>query len=155
MHQVCLSMHRALDPNMRAKLPGFALRDVVGDDCLHAARGVHGIDYVTDVLVHAFDRARSRYSRRSGGASSAPPLTLLNTFQGSQALPPPLHPANAAISKRPARCYGFVRAADYRIRQGQSSTYRALQPIQWSSAWCPLVGESPGVAATRLPGPRC
>ena len=55
--QACLSVHRALEPNVRAKLPGFSLADVVGDDCLHPTHGVHGAEYVAEILKNAFDTA--------------------------------------------------------------------------------------------------
>ena len=39
--QACLSVHRALEPEVRARKPGFALSDVVGDDCLHPVSYTH------------------------------------------------------------------------------------------------------------------
>ena len=126
--QACLSMQRALDPNVRQKLPGFSLADVVGEDCLHPTHGVHGAEYVADVLKHAFDSARAQHR-----AAATPPPTPL-------ALPGPLYGENADIGDRTARCYGFVRAADYRKTFGQSSMYRALQPIEWTSVWCQQPG---------------
>ena len=131
--QACLSVHKALDPEVRASKPGFALSDVVGDDCLHPTHGTHGAEYVADILSHAFDEAKKRYSKKFAGAAAipAPPLPL----------PVPLHDENEKIGGRASRCYGFVRAADYRKTFGQSSMYRALQPIEWVSAWCQNPGE--------------
>jgi len=132
--QACLSVHKALDPNVRRGLPGFGLNDVVGEDCLHPTHGVHGVEYVSAILRHAFDQARLRMK---AARSSSPPAAAAHTTQ----LPPPLYPENDNVGARKARCYGFVRAADYRKAFGQSSMYRALQPIEWLSVTCNRPGE--------------
>ena len=135
--QACLSVHRALDPEVRAKKPGFALSDVVGDDCLHPTHGVHGAEYVADILSHAFDQAKAR--RAAAARAALRPMPL----------PAPMHAENLKIGESVSRCYGFVRAADYRKTFGQSSMYRALQPIEWTSAACTSPGEwlQPNAAA--------
>ena len=132
--QMCLSVHRALEPEVRARKPGFALTDVVGDDCLHPTQGVHGAEYISEILANAFDTARATHSRRAAPGAR-------NTPRAPAQLPPPLHAENAQIGDRASRCYGFVKAADYRKTYGQSSMYRALQPIEWVSAWCAAPGE--------------
>ena len=58
--QACLSVHRALEPEVRAGKAGFGLADVVGDDCLHPTHGVHGAEYVAEILRHSFVRRRRR-----------------------------------------------------------------------------------------------
>ena len=55
-------------------------------------------------------------------------------------MPAPLHEENLHVGDRSPRCYGFIRAADYRNPFGQSSMYRALQPIQWTSGYCQRQG---------------
>ncbi|KOO32297.1 hypothetical protein Ctob_007707, partial [Chrysochromulina tobinii] len=140
--QACLSMHRALEPKVRQKLPGFSLSDVVGEDCLHPTHGVHGVEYIAEVLQHAFVHAR--------GFS-------ISSISAIKSLPAPLHIENADIGERTARCYGFVKAADYRKTFGQSSMYRSLQPIEWTSVWCPHSGEyehSPPPLANKAAAPR-
>ena len=143
--QTCLSVHRALEPNVRAGRPGFALSDVVGDDCLHPTHGTRGAEYVAAILSHAFDSAAARYSKRAAAAASAAaPAAAAPAAarpQPNPALPTPLHAENSGVGERKSRCYGFVKAADYRKTYGQSSMYRALQPIQWLSAWCAQPGE--------------
>ena len=101
---------------MRAQRTGFALSDVVGDDCLHPTHGVRGAEYVADILTHAFDSAASNFSSRHG-------KRLLPSVAATP-LPAPMHAENEKIGDRASRCYGFVRAADYRKTYGQSSMYR-------------------------------
>ena len=155
--QACLSVHRALEPNVRAGVTGFGLSDVVGDDCLHPTHGVRGAEYVADILSNAFDQAAALYSKRRSSTAAATPIATLPTATiptgttptGATAaaaaalapLPAPLHAENLEVGARKSRCYGFVKAADYRKTYGQSSMYRALQPIQWISAWCAKPGE--------------
>ena len=135
--QACLSMHKALEPNVRRRQEGFALSDVVGEDCLHPTHGVHGAEYVAEVLSNAFDRARQRYLASGGGGGP----TAARPVPSPSSLPPALYEENGAIGAQTSRCYGFVRAADYRKTFGQSSMYRALQPIGWTSAFCSQPGE--------------
>ncbi|KAL3930727.1 MAG: hypothetical protein SGPRY_001414 [Prymnesium sp.] len=124
--QVCLSAHAALEPLVREGRPGFSLADVVGEDCLHPTHGTRGVEYISQILNHAFDTARLAW--RASATSPAHPL------------PEPIHQSNAEKEHTSSRCYGFVRAADYRNPFGQSSMYRALQPISWESAACSQVG---------------
>ena len=139
--QACVSVHRALEPLVRSRAAGFSLGDVVGDDCLHPTHGTRGVEYVTRVLTHAFDEAAAAHRARPAPRPRRP-----------TPLPAPLHESNARVGEKPARCYGFVRAADYRNPFGQSSMYRALQPINWRTAWCAAsgawVGDGGGASAT-------
>jgi hypothetical protein len=168
--QVCLSMHRALEPKVRQKLPGFSLSDVVGEDCLHPTHGVHGVEYIAEVLQHAFVHARGlyRYSDRGAKAAAAADAadaadaaassssSSISSISAIKSLPAPLHIENADIGERTARCYGFVKAADYRKTFGQSSMYRSLQPIEWTSVWCQHSGEyehSPPPLANKTAAP--
>ena len=153
--QACLSMHRALEPKVRQKLPGFSLSDVVGEDCLHPTHGVHGVEYIAEVLQHAFVHARGLY-RHSGRGARVAAATAASSSTSIPALPAPLHVENADIGERTARCYGFVKAADYRKTFGQSSMYRSLQPIEWCSVWCQQSGEyehSPPSLANKAAAP--
>ena len=98
---------------------------------------MRGAEYVADILKNAFDEARRRYSPSLTPSAAARMLTPARpTALPTAQLPPPLHEENADIGDRTARCYGFVKAADYRKTYGQSSMYRALQPIEWQSVWC-------------------
>jgi hypothetical protein len=49
--QSCVSFYKAIAPAMRARWPGFSMKDVARD-CVHPSHGEHGNAYLTDILVH-------------------------------------------------------------------------------------------------------
>ena len=112
---------------------------------LHPTHGTREVPSTLLPSSHAFDSAAARYSKRAAAAASAAaPAAAAPAAarpQPNPALPTPLHAENSGVGERKSRCYGFVKAADYRKTYGQSSMYRALQPIQWLSAWCAQPGE--------------
>ena len=112
--QACISVHRALEPLVYSNQTGFELHDIVGSDCLHPMNGRWGVDYVSQILTHWFDRAHESWTRIKAGA----PRLLKQA-----PLPAPLHEVNRKQSS--SRCYGFKSLLD--------SSAQALHPITWCS----------------------
>ena len=138
----CLSMYRALGPNVHSSRTGFRL-DEVAADCLHPASGTLGTEYVTDVLVHWLLQLASAESRALGGSISRSP-----------GLPSALNPTSEDVISQAAACFGFQNqagsngtSADTLLgKLSRTKTMRA--PLVWHTAYCAVAGASPFVPAT-------
>ena len=117
--QPCISMKEALEPHALNAQPGFSLRDLTGDDCLHPANGRHGVEYAAQMLTHWFDHALDLWSR----ATIKRRLRLRPWIA-----PHALHLENEAPST-PTRCYAFKwGSGDMLWNRNQG-----LHPLEWCS----------------------
>ena len=131
----CLSMRAALEDSVQAKAPGFSFEEVAGD-CLHPVHGTKGVDYVTDVVVHWTQQARSAFRAKhgSGGRASAEAVsTALANLTASLPEPASEH-ANKYPNKgrSPKACY----LLEGRGSRGTSNGQRLLS-VPWHTAHCP------------------
>ena len=101
---------------MQRREPGFDVLDLVGRDCLHPINGRHGVDYIEQMLGHAFERAEAATVTILGDGVAA---------DGGPRLPAPLHAANLLITSY--TCLTFLGRAH---SQRQSA-------LQWTTTWCP------------------
>lgn len=116
--QPCISMKEALEPHVLNALPGFSLRDLTGDDCLHPANGRHGVEYASQMLAHWFDHAHDIWR-------SATSKRRLRPWQ----VPEALHAENRAAST-PTRCYTFKWADSGDMMWGRK---QGMHPLAWCS----------------------
>lgn len=127
----CISVHRALEPLVRAGLQGFEVADVVQPDCLHVIESNHGVHYISQFLEHWLDKTSSLWSltgRQTGLPKLPPPMDARN-------MPPPT-----------ARCFAFSSDGnDHGNGEAEEDVQGAHQnwrSITWRSAWCPLAPPS-------------
>ena len=112
--QPCISVKEALEPHVLNGDPGFGLRDITGDDCLHPINGRHGVAYHSAMLAHWFDHAHELWQRTR--SERRQPFRL----------PPPLHLENRVVSgDKGARCYVF--------RGAGSKTPQSQRRVSWCS----------------------
>ena len=122
----CLSQRRALEPLVAAGT--LTKEQLVGKDCIHPIHGSLGVESVTLILQHWFDRMRLRFlsstpSGLNGGAAEPLPL------------PAPLWPENDDSNRGTwgQQCFAFGAANQvwhYRLTQ-------QLTPVRWRTTWCP------------------
>lgn len=111
----CVSVHKGLLPLVQRREPGFDVLDLVGRDCLHPINGRFGVDYIEQMLGHAFERAETDTAMvQSGGVAG----------DGGAQLTAPLHAANLLSASH--ECLSFLDRASQR---------NSL--LKWTTTWCP------------------
>ena len=123
----CVSVHKGLLPLVQRREPGFDVLDLVGRDCLHPVNGRHGVDYIEQMLGHAFERAEA--------GSTAMIQSDVVAADGGTRLAAPLHAANLRSATH--KCLTFLDSA------GQQRS-----PLQWTTTWCPPNGSAATAGAT-------
>ena len=129
-------MHKGLLPLVQRREPGFDVLDLVGRDCLHPANGRFGVDYIEQMLGHAFERAE---------ADTAMLRSDVIAGDGEARLITPLHEANLLTTSH--ECLSFLRRL-----AGQQ-----VSPLQWTTTWCPSNDRAatPGAATSDGKEGRC
>ena len=122
----CVSVHKGLLPLVQRREPGFDVLDLVGRDCLHPLNGRHGVDYIEQMLGHAFERAEA--------GSTAMIQSDVVAADGGARLAAPLHAANLLAASH--ECLTFSSA-------GQLSSL-----LQWTTTWCLSNGSAATTGAT-------
>ncbi len=119
-------MHKGLLPLVQRREPGFDVLDLVGRDCLHPANGRFGVDYIEQMLGHAFERAE---------ADTATIRSDVIAGDGEARLITPLHAANLLTISH--ECLSFLEYAGQQV-----------SPLQWTTTWCPSNGSAATTRAT-------
>jgi len=150
----CLSLRRALRPEMRAQRAGFAIEDVAAD-CLHPMHGRWGTEYVTDILVDWIatsvnERAASnkveqgqqiRYSSLDRRTHRSTRLNIESSFtRQNMTLPLQLLP-NSVFSRPDIAPIGAdAEAACFLLHTLGFEGYprgRPIEAVPWRTAHCP------------------
>lgn len=132
--QACVSVKDGLEAQAYGEAPGFSVRDLTGEDCLHPVNGRRGIDLVTQLLTHWLDHARDLWAQGFGPRARARHKGLARP----PALQAPLWRENER-ERLPGRCYTFRTSMSGRM---------GLQRVQWCTSSDSRAGE-PGEAGRR------
>ena len=120
----CISIRRAIGDAVLAERRGFSISDVAGD-CLHPTSGKHGVDYMTEMVIHwtqaAVDVRRRQLQAAHAIRSSSPPL-----------LPEPIMHRSVLLKEVPGACYILTGLGSRGVSNGQS-----LLSVPWHTASCP------------------